>query len=84
MKSAIFASLIATAAAFAPVQQGKVSTELKVSELGRYSFCEPSNSQYHFAIRSFPNLIKLLQTEKIFINYFSYRYLSFEIPIAHL
>merc|ERR1719389_1617135 len=33
MKSAIFASLIATAAAFAPAQQGKVSTELQVNEL---------------------------------------------------
>mmetsp|Transcript_19240 Transcript_19240/g.47902 ORF Transcript_19240/g.47902 Transcript_19240/m.47902 type:complete len:208 (+) Transcript_19240:40-663(+) len=33
MKSAIFASLIATAAAFAPAQQGKASSALQVSEL---------------------------------------------------
>merc|ERR1719168_25031 len=33
MKSAIFASLIATAAAFAPSQQGKASTALNVNEL---------------------------------------------------
>merc|ERR1719232_1103495 len=33
MKSAIFASLIATAAAFAPSQQGKATTSLQVSEL---------------------------------------------------
>mmetsp|Transcript_19242 Transcript_19242/g.47908 ORF Transcript_19242/g.47908 Transcript_19242/m.47908 type:complete len:208 (+) Transcript_19242:96-719(+) len=33
MKSAILASLIATAAAFAPAQQGKTSSALKVSEL---------------------------------------------------
>ena len=33
MKSAIFASLIATAAAFAPAQQGKSTSSLQVSEL---------------------------------------------------
>mmetsp|Transcript_15845 Transcript_15845/g.36688 ORF Transcript_15845/g.36688 Transcript_15845/m.36688 type:complete len:208 (-) Transcript_15845:126-749(-) len=33
MKSAIFASLFATAAAFAPSQQGKTNTALQVSEL---------------------------------------------------
>merc|ERR1719424_1433529 len=33
MKSAIFASLIATAAAFAPSQQGKATSALQVSEL---------------------------------------------------
>ena len=38
MKTAILASLIATAAAFAPAQQGKTSTVLKVSELGTFIF----------------------------------------------
>eukprot|EP00534_Pseudo-nitzschia_fraudulenta_P001064 CAMPEP_0201121444 /NCGR_PEP_ID=MMETSP0850-20130426/5320_1 /ASSEMBLY_ACC=CAM_ASM_000622 /TAXON_ID=183588 /ORGANISM="Pseudo-nitzschia fraudulenta, Strain WWA7" /LENGTH=207 /DNA_ID=CAMNT_0047387899 /DNA_START=53 /DNA_END=676 /DNA_ORIENTATION=+ len=33
MKSAVFASLVATAAAFAPAQQGQTSSALKVSEL---------------------------------------------------
>jgi len=33
MKSAIFASIIATAAAFAPAQQGKTTSSLQVSEL---------------------------------------------------
>ena len=35
MKSAIFASIIATAAAFAPAQQGKTSSALQVNELGK-------------------------------------------------
>merc|ERR1711935_446391 len=33
MKSAIFASIVATAAAFAPSQQGKATTALQVNEL---------------------------------------------------
>ena len=37
MKTAILASLIASAAAFAPAQQGQTSSALKVSELGTFS-----------------------------------------------
>ena len=42
MKSAIFASLIATAAAFAPAQQGKTTSALQVSELGKCQYLELS------------------------------------------
>ena len=38
MKSVIFASVLATAAAFAPAQQKASTSALQVSELGTFSF----------------------------------------------